>query len=247
MIYDSYLQADQIVGEVMKIIDDKTLLIVNSDHGFHGFRRAVNLNTWLVNNKYMKFIGQHEDRNLDDLFGQGQFWQNVDWSQTMAYALGLGQIYLNMDGRESQGVVAEGTEKEKLIKALQDGLTGLRDPDYGDPDQPVILGVYEGDKIYSGPKETMDLRPDLVVGFNDGYRTSWQTALGGVPKDVFQDNNRKWSGDHCSFDPNITHGVMFSSLPITKKDLPEIIDVVPSALKHLNITPDDEMDGENVL
>ena len=92
----------------------------------------------------------------------------------------------------------------------------------------------------------MDLKPDLVVGFNDGYRTSWQTALGGVPKDVFQDNNRKWSGDHCSFDPNITHGVMFSSTPINK-DLPDIVDVVPSALNHLGIKPDDEMDGEIVI
>ena len=133
-----------------------------------------------------------------------------------------------------------------MITALRDGLLNLRDPDYGDPDTPVILGVYEGDKIYHGPKVTMDLRPDIVVGFNDGYRTSWQTALGGMPKEVFQDNNRKWSGDHCSFDPHITHGVAFASQEI-KKDVPEIIDIAPSALNHLGITPDDEMDGEIVI
>ncbi len=246
MILDSYKQADDIVGKVMDIIGDSATLIVNSDHGFHAFRRAMNINTWLVNNGFMGLIGQNEDKNLEDLFGQGEFWQNIDWSKTRAYALGLGQIYINLDGREKQGIVADGTEREKVMDAIIRGMQNLRDEEFSGPDYPPIYGVYKGREIYSGPPETMDIGPDLVVGFNDGYRTSWQTALGGVPRNIFDDNNRKWSGDHCSLDPNITKGIVFSTDPI-RKDVPEIIDIMPSALLKLGIEPDEDVDGEDIF
>ncbi len=244
MILWSYQQADTIIGQVRKMIDDNTILIVNSDHGFNSFRRAVNINTWLVKNDFMKLIGQNETKNLEDLFGQGQFWQNVDWPKTKAYALGLGQIYINLDGRESQGTVANGTERMAIMQAIRDGLLGLRDVDFSGPDYPVIKGVYYGEDIYSGPQKTMQLAPDMVVGFNNGYRTSWQTALGGVPESIFEDNNRKWSGDHCSFDPSITVGVLLSSKPIMKPD-PCIMDVLPSIMALLDIEPDPEVDGKS--
>jgi len=246
MILWSYQQADEIVGQVQKIIGNDAVLIVNSDHGFNSFRRAVNLNTWLVKNGFMTLIGQNEAKNLEDLFGQGQFWQNVDWSKTKAYALGLGQVYINLDGRESQGIVADGTEKKAIMDAVRTGLLNLRDIEYSGPDYPVILGVYYGNEIYTGPQQTMSQAPDIVVGFNNGYRTSWQTALGGVPVDIFEDNARKWSGDHCSFDPSITVGILLSSIPI-KSHKPRIIDILPSALTLLGMEPDKEVDGVNIF
>jgi predicted AlkP superfamily phosphohydrolase/phosphomutase len=246
MILWSYQQADEIVGQVQKIIGNDAILIVNSDHGFNSFRRAVNINTWLQQNGFLSLIGQNEAKNLEDLFGQGQFWQNVDWSKTKAYALGLGQIYINLDGRESQGIVADGTEKKAIMDAIRTGLLNLRDPEFSLPDYPVILGAYYGHEIYSGPQSTMSQAPDIVVGFNNGYRTSWQTALGGVPPDIFENNARKWSGDHCSFDPSITIGVLFSSIPI-KSPNPRIIDILPSALTLLGIAPGAEVDGKNIF
>src|SRR5688572_31479091 len=47
---------------------------------------------------------QVKDRNVEMLFDQGQFWENVDWSKTRAYAMGLGEMYVNLKGRESQGI-----------------------------------------------------------------------------------------------------------------------------------------------
>ena len=65
---------------------------------------GVNLNTWLVEHGYMTLQGQQStDKKLDDLFGGGTFWEHVDWSRTRAYAMGIGQIYLNLRGRESRG------------------------------------------------------------------------------------------------------------------------------------------------
>ena len=73
-------------------IEPGTLVIVLSDHGFHSFKYGVNLNTWLVENGFIARQGSAlGDKNLNDMFGGGgQFWENVDWTRTRAYSLGLG-------------------------------------------------------------------------------------------------------------------------------------------------------------
>ena len=99
---------DRIVGEIMdRYVDDDTMLMVISDHGFHSFRRGVNLNTWLVKNGYMALKGQglaDEDGNYqrleDFLDPEDRFFKNVDWSRTKAYCLGLGSIFINLRGRD---------------------------------------------------------------------------------------------------------------------------------------------------
>ena len=182
-----YEEMDRTVGEVMeRFVDSDTILFVLSDHGFHSFRRSVNLNTWLVKQGYMKLKGMEEvrNRNLEDLFGQGEFWPNVDWSQTRAYALGLAGLYINRRGREPQGIVA--ADDEALRAQLTRDLLELKDPETGIR---PLLKVYRREDVYSGPY--LEETPDLLLGFRDGYRISWQTALGGIPKEVFEDNRKK--------------------------------------------------------
>jgi predicted AlkP superfamily phosphohydrolase/phosphomutase len=80
-----YRRADQFVGEVLERIEPGTTVLVVSDHGFHSWRKAVNLNTWLVQQGYMVLQSQGQipgEKKLDDLFGGGEFWENVDWSRT---------------------------------------------------------------------------------------------------------------------------------------------------------------------
>src|SRR4029079_11257331 len=131
----------------------------------HSFRRGVNLNTWLVQNGYMKFEGQSQLKTLQSLFGRGKFWEGVDWSQTRAYAVGLGQIYFNLKGREGQGIVSAGEEYKALQEEIRAKLMQLRDPDDG---AEVFRDVYRRDDIYKG--DYLQWAPDLQVGFNDGYR-----------------------------------------------------------------------------
>ena len=94
-ILQAYQDMDRIVGDTMAKRPDAAIMVV-SDHGFASFRRGMNYNTWLAQNGFMTLNGQDAKRmNLEDLFDQGNFFVNVDWSKTKAYALGLGQIYIN--------------------------------------------------------------------------------------------------------------------------------------------------------
>ena len=123
-----YRRADQFVAEVLDHLEPGTQLMIVSDHGFHSWRKSVNLNTWLVQQGYMVLHGQQPgEKKLDDLFGGGgEFWENVDWSQTRAYAMGLGQVYFNLRGREGHGIVSPGAEAKQLADELSARLLTLR-------------------------------------------------------------------------------------------------------------------------
>ncbi|MDH5661927.1 MAG: alkaline phosphatase family protein [Elusimicrobiota bacterium] len=236
-----YQKMDEIVGEVMPFVEENTTLFVISDHGFHPFRKAVNLNTWLVKNGYMTLLSQEgKEYKLEDLFGKGEFWPNVDWQRTKAYALGLGCIYINLKGREAYGIVKLGDEYNGLGEEIVAKLKNLRDPVTG---KRVIVDVYKREDIYQG--EYLEEAPDLVVGFNEGYRVSWQTALGGIPPKVIVENKSNWSGDHCSFDPSITQGIFISNKKFAGES-PSIIDIAPTVLELFNLPIPEEMDGEPI-
>ena len=234
-----YRRADQFVGEVMDHIDPGTPIIIVSDHGFHSFRRAVNLNTWLVQNGYMVLRGQQPgQKTLQDLFISGEFWENVDWSRTRAYAMGLGQIYFNLRGREGQGIVSAGAEYKQLGDEIAAKLRQLRDPQDASP---IVRSVYKRDEAYTG--EYLQNAADLQVGMNEGYRVSWQTTLGGAPDGLVYANDRKWSGDHCGFDYETTAGVLISSRPISRSGL-NIMDVAPTVFKYFGIKIPGDIDGK---
>jgi len=237
-ILDSYRRMDDVIGQVLRKADSDTIVMVLSDHGFHPFRRGINLNTWLVRNGYMQFAGTGgKDFNLEALFGRGDFWPNVDFERTRAYALGLGQIYVNLKGREALGAVRPGAEYRSLKKELVRGLSGLLDPKTRDV---AVRAVYDRDDIYFGSQ--FDEAPDIQVGMASGYRVSWQSTLGGVSPDVFTNNNKKWSGDHCSLDVAISSGILLCNRPI-RTGRPTILDLAPTALSILGIAPPSSMDG----
>jgi predicted AlkP superfamily phosphohydrolase/phosphomutase len=164
----------------------------------------------------------------------------VDWSKTRAYALALGQIYVNLKGREREGIVTPGAQYEALRKELIQKFGALKDPD---TDEGVVRHVYAREELYRGPY--FNEAPDLVVGFERGYRVSWQTSLGGIPSDVFELNERRWSADHCSVDPSQVPGVLFSSRPLERKDA-RIIDLAPTVLTRLGLPVPADMDGTDL-
>ncbi len=237
-----YKRADDLVGRLRAKVPADALFIVMSDHGFHSFRRGVNLNTWLVQNGYMSFEGQEsEKKTLADLFGRGKFFQGVDWTKTKAYAVGLGQIYFNLKGREGRGIVADGAEYRALQEEMRSKLLTLADPANG---QAVFRDIYRRDDIYKG--EFLRNAPDLQVGFNDGYRVGWQDTLGGITRAVVEDNNRKWSGDHCATATEISGGVLFMNRKIAT-DAPSIMDLSPTILKILGVPLPADLDGKPLM
>jgi predicted AlkP superfamily phosphohydrolase/phosphomutase len=237
-----YRRADTFVGEVMDRVDPGTPIMVVSDHGFHSWRKAVNLNTWLVQNGYMTLQGQRPaDKKLDDLFGGGTFWENVDWTRTRAYAMGIGQIYFNLRGRESRGIVSPGTEARDLADELSSKLLTMKDPDDGTR---IVRSVYKRDDIYSG--EFLGNASELQVGMHDGYRVSWQTTLGGSPEGLVYPNMKKWSADHGGYDYATTAGVLIVNRRLTTAT-PSIMDVAPTVLKYFGVQPPADIDGKAIF
>ncbi|MEE9292781.1 MAG: alkaline phosphatase family protein [Acidobacteriota bacterium] len=241
----SYERMDRIVGDAMERISPGTALIICSDHGFTSFRRGVNYNTWLVENGFMSLRpGVHGGKTLEDLFDRGElgeFFKHVDWSRTKAYAMGLGNIYINLLGREPQGSVAPGREYDDVRDSIVRQLTDLVDPETGE--RPVTR-VLRREEIYEGydPRIMPDLRP----ANNEHYRVGWQTALGEVPPNVFEDNLKAWSGDHCSVDPDLVPGVLFSNVDLNRSD-PWIGDIHPTVLGLLGLEPEKGLDGRSLL
>jgi predicted AlkP superfamily phosphohydrolase/phosphomutase len=237
----SYELMDEIVGDAMKAAEQKhALLIVASDHGFASYRRSVHYNTWLVLNGYLTLKNgvQVKDRNLEMLFDQPQFWENVDWSKTRAYAMGLGELYINLKGREAEGIVEPGPEYDALKKELQQRLVAMVDPETG---QHPVRRVLTREEAYK--KFDPNMIPDLFILNNDGYRVSWQTSLGGIPKVLFEDNKKVWSGDHCSVDPEIVKGIFFTNRKVVSGRAPYIGDIYPTVLGALGVKVPYEVDG----
>jgi predicted AlkP superfamily phosphohydrolase/phosphomutase len=234
-----YRRADGFVGDVLQRLDPGTPVLVVSDHGFHSWRKAVNLNTWLVQQGYMVIQGQQPaEKKLDDLFGGGEFWENVDWSRTRAYAMGIGQIYFNLRGRESRGIVSPGAEAKQLADELSARLLTMRDPDDGSP---IVRAVYKRDDIYSG--DYLNNASELQVGMEEGYRVSWQTTLGGSPQGIVYPNMKKWSADHGGYDFATTAGVLITNRRVGSAS-PSIMDIAPTVLKYFGLAIPGDIDGK---
>jgi predicted AlkP superfamily phosphohydrolase/phosphomutase len=224
-----YQRMDSLVGEVLDKTKAKdTMFMIVSDHGFNAFRYGVDLNRWLEENGYLKL--KEDGRGKKNLTG-------IDWSQTRAFAVGLAGIFLNLKGREAQGTVDPAEEAESLREEIAAGLTTmthtLRDG------QTVIKQIYNAQEVYRGPYK--DDAPDLIVGYNKGYRASWETAVGQVTDKVLHENTKAWSGDHC-IDRSLVPGVLFCNRKIATEN-PRLMDIGPTVLDMFGVSVPAYMDG----
>jgi predicted AlkP superfamily phosphohydrolase/phosphomutase len=226
-IQNLYVRLDSVVGDIIKKYGQEALIIVMSDHGFANFRRQFNLNSWLRDNRYI------------DTRGAGSIFGDIDWSGTRAYGLGINGLYLNLAGRERDGIVKEGEEREQLLKELQTKLEAVQDQDGGK----VIHKVHRSDKAFLGTE--MEFAPDLIVGYSRGYRASWDTCLGDMSKQVLSDNDSAWSADHCA-DVSQVPGVVFCNRPVAMKN-PALIDIAPSVLTEFGLEIPTTMKGKDIF
>ena len=229
VIEELYMRADTLVGKTLAHVDEETVLFVLSDHGFASFERGADLNAWLLQNGYLAL--------QPGATGEGKYLQEIDWSRTRAYTFGLAGIYVNEKGREAQGIVEPGAGAAALKREIAGKLSGLRDEAR---DRVAIRQAWPSESLYTGPY--LDAAPDLIVGYADGYRASWDAAVGKVTARVFSDNLKAWSGDHC-VDPTLVPGVLFSNRAILVQD-PGIEDMARTALDLFGIAPPPHMEGK---
>jgi predicted AlkP superfamily phosphohydrolase/phosphomutase len=219
-----YRAVDDAIGEVISRFPDADIIVM-SDHGFNSFDRSVNLNTWLWQQGFLALQGPPG--------GEDEMFANVDWSRTQAYALGLNGLYLNVAGREKEGTLHRGEESAAVMRKLSEELLQFRDPSDGRQ----VVEVVSPTHAESGP--------DMIVGYARTYRGSWQTALGGVPRSVLEDNTDAWIGDHC-INPDDVPGVLLSTREL-RAGSPELKDVTVTILGLFGAVPGAGMRGRSVF
>ncbi|WZO97120.1 alkaline phosphatase family protein [Isosphaeraceae bacterium EP7] len=230
VVEDQYRRADRVVGHALESADDRTLVIALSDHGFTTFRRGFHINNWLRDNGLLAY--------RDD---GGSFPDRVDWSKTRAYALGLGGLYLNLQGREGQGTVTP-ADAVRLKSEIVAGLSGLVDAETGTV---AVREVKTREQLYRGP--LAEGAPDLMVHLADRYRISWDSSLGGGGEatGLFEDNTRKWGGDHI-IDPALVPGCLLMNRPFLSESA-RLLDLAPTILEALGQHPEPAMEGRSLL
>jgi predicted AlkP superfamily phosphohydrolase/phosphomutase len=263
-----YRQVDRIVGETLDRIKagefgDNCTLIVVSDHGFAPYYYGVNLNNFLAEKGYLELSRNGEPLALDDLddFREPDIFKLADWKNTRAYSLGLGKIFVNLAGREADGVVTA-EEYDAVVESIVRDLEAYVDPATG---KRIVKKAFRREEIFSGDfwKEgeaefsfnrgsVKEMRrtdgfADIYLGFSRGYRVSWQTTLGGLEEATIVYNELKWSGDHVSVMPDDVAGVFFSNAAMeTAGRRVSVVDVVPTVYTLFGIPVPEGLDGTAV-
>ena len=233
-IEKSYRQADEILAQALAKIDKDTTVMVMSDHGFSPFYRGFNLNAWLLAAGYHAFTNPFKKEDL------GIGFPSTDWSKTRAYGLGFNGIFLNQRGREAEGTVAAGAESEALAREIARKILEYRDPQTGEQ---VVLRAGLAREVYSGAR--VGEAPDIVLGFNRGYRIDFQSPLGRIGRNIIDANMEKWSGDHMGA-AEITPGILLSDRPV-KAEAPALYDLTATILQEFGIERPAEMVGQPIF
>lgn len=226
-----YKAMDDFLGELLPKLTKDDLLMIVSDHGFNSAKREFHLNSWLHKEGYLVLNDGKET--------SGKWYADVDWSKSRAYGQGLNGLFLNIKGREKYGIVNAGKEAEQLKEEIKQKLINVTDTVAG---QPVMKAVYKREELYKGPYTQN--APDVVVGYNIGHKVAWESAVNFVGGDIFSDNKKMWTGDHC-FTSDQVPGIFFSNKKITLPD-PTLADISPTVLTAFGITPPSFIDGRNL-
>ena len=219
-LLETYQRIDRAVGWVREHAPTARLIVM-SDHGFTSFDRAFNLNAWLYREGFLT-LDDPSNTGPDELFA------HVDWSKTQAYGLGLNGLYLNLRGRERQGIVEPGETADRLLRVIARRLLEFRDPEgAGQP----VSDVYQPRQIFHGG--ALAAAPDLIVGYSPGYRCGWGSALGAVATQTVEENRDAWIGDHCIAARHVP-GVLISNRPIRLAN-PGLADVTLEILREFGL------------
>jgi len=247
---DFYRNADRLLGQVRAALPSDALLLAISDHGFQAQTRQFHLNAWLRDEGYLVLkdglreglLLQHPQRDWDPAQHDGQpapLVYDVDWSRTRAYGLGFNALYLNLAGREGQGVV-DPADADALMAEISGKLEAWRDPQGG---RAAVRRVYRARDVYHG--ERLAEAPDLVVGYDAGYGCSDDSTLGTVTAAVVEDNIHGFTGNHL-MDPEVVPGILLVNRKLSASGH-DLMDVTATLLAQFGVRPADGMVGTPFL
>ena len=206
-----------------------SVLMIISDHGFNSFRRGVDLNRWLEIGGYLKVK-------------EGLRAQKYLAADRLVADAGLRR---RPGGHlpQPQGPAVPGDRRPRGRgrRFVPRNRPKARRPDRSrERVRPAVKTVYLAREVYRGPYK--DAAPDLIVGYQRGYRASWETAVGQVTDNVFHTNKKAWSGDHC-VDQTLVPGVLFCNRKI-ETEHPRLMDIGPTVLDLFGVPVPAYMDGK---
>ncbi|ELZ44579.1 type I phosphodiesterase/nucleotide pyrophosphatase [Halorubrum coriense DSM 10284] len=213
-----YRTLDEYIGEIRDSLDDNTTLIVASDHGFTHLEWEVNCNQFLAEEGWLSYEADDHDALTD--IGE----------DARAYSLIPGRFYLNLEGREPNGVVSQSeyeATREELIADLE-SLTGPGG-------QQVCKRIVKGEDAFDGPHD--DIAPDLVVIPANGF--DLKSGFSGKEA-VFTEGPR--NGMH-----KFENSLLYTTEPGLNLDGANLFDVTPTILDLLDVDTDVTFDGTSLL
>lgn len=170
----------------------------------------------------------------------------IDWRGTRAYSDTLfPNIYINLEGREGQGIVRPGREHEQLVRRLQIALADLRDSVTGER---IVERVFRREEIYWGP--FLAKAPDLLIRWREDLVIHGIAFDGGPPSLMTRPRERSLvpgedpaiiSGDHE------LHGILVAAGADIERckriEGARLVDLAPTVLSLLDLPIDPDMDG----
>ncbi len=165
----------------------------------------------------------------------------IAWDQTEAYALGAGgNIFVNLKGRDPSGIVEPGTPYRELRERLISDLMTLSDPETG---QTLIDRVYRREELYHGV--CVDQGPDLIIQWKDYacWGRGRYDSHGPIfqIQDQFDFSRQPLTGSHRLDGLLIAEGLGIE--PGTRLEGAHLLDLAPTILSLLDISPGDDLDG----
>ena len=240
-----YQSVDALLAKTLAELPEDTLLMVMSDHGFQPYTRKFHLNNWLVQEGYLVLKETCDDAGVCAPAAQGSIAaDHVDWSQTRAYGLGFNGLYLNLSGREGQGIVAPG-DSDGLLAEISQKLLAVTDDERAGA--ALVKSVVKAPDVYTGSRVAE--APDLIIGYDKHYGASDETTLGEIvnPDEhpVLEDNLDRWSGNHLMA-PEVVPGVLIVNRKVGMGEY-ELVDLTATLLDYYGLPLSEGMVGESIL
>ena len=151
-VEEAMIWADSILKAIIDNVDlEDTVVMVVSDHGQWSVKKMVYVNSIL----YQAGLIAVDDNG------------DIDWSNTKAYYIGYNQIFVNLQGREEDGVVPP-DEYDTVVARIMNALASVRDPDTGEPVFSLILRKEEAEPygLFG------DRAGDVIFSLRPGYASS---------------------------------------------------------------------------
>lgn len=228
---DYYSFLDGKIGELLRLVDDSTTVIVISDHGAKAMVGGICINEWLIKEGYLtlkEYPSEPRRINSDD----------IDWSRTVAWGEGgyYGRVFLNVKGREPQGIV-DPLNLEKMKRELKEAIENIPDEE----GNPIGTVVYAPEEIYD---EINGFPPDLIVLFGNldwrsagtvGFKTVWVYENDTGPDDA----NHALEGIFVMRSPHIERRGKITGF--------RIFDLAPTLLDLFGLKIEGNFDGKSIL